>query len=280
MRHSCSACVVVLSALLASGCAIEAEEPIDDAALSLATHNALTANALTANALFPGALSAAALSTAPLAFDGLTEGARAALQDPGPGGDLSRKLLKYAAGCALDAEQSFDFSWTDALGVVHDESYPGSLGIEPSWAKAPLGPVGQRMISACLGARINYYGIQVAISARSATAPLDVLGDDELAAYPHIEGAFWGNLFAPKPYLNACYDAADVANSRAHLRDCAAGHPNADGTVSSCGMIKRVGECKAVCPAADGEGRYWRSCFDGPDARGPATDYVVTIALP
>jgi hypothetical protein len=272
---------VVLSALLASGCALEAaEEPISEADLSLATANALTANALTANALFPGALTAGALSASPLDFAKLSDDARAALQDPGPGGELSRKLLKYAAGCALGAEQSFDFWWTDSLGVVHDERYPGSLGIEPSWAKTPLGAVGQRMISACLGARINYYGIQVAISARSATAPLDVLGSDEVAAFPHIEGAFWGNLFSATPYLNACYVGANVANSHAHLRDCAAGHVNADGTVSSCGMIQRVGECKTVCPVADGEGRYWHSCFDGPGATGPATDFVVTIALP
>lgn len=284
MRQSCSSRVVVLSALLASGCALPwaapGEESIDEIAISLATNNALTANALTANALFPGALAASTLTANPLTIDGLTDAARAAIQDPSPGGDLSRKLLKYTVGCAFGAKQSFTFSWTDSLGMAHDESYPGSLGIEPSWAGAPLGPVGQRMVSACLASRINYYGIPVAISARSVTAPLDELGSEELAAYPHIEGAFWGNVFTSTPYLNACYDSANVANSRAHLRDCAAGHPNANGTVSSCGMIRLVGDCKAVCPAIDGEGRYWQSCFDGPDASGAATDYVITIALP
>lgn len=281
MRPSCPSLIALLSAVLASGCALPAgEEPIDDTALALSTSNALTANALTANALFPGALAASDLASRPLDAGAMTAEARAAIQDPGTAGDVSRKLLRYAVGCAFGASQVFVFTWTDAQGTAHVERYPGALGIEPAWAGAPLGPVGQRMISACLASRTNYYGTMVGISARSATHPLSTIDDDELAAYPHLEGAFWGNVFTTTPFLNACFDAANVASSRAHLRECAAGHANPDGTVSGCGIIRLAGDCAAVCAPVDGAGRYYPSCLDGPRASGPATSHVITIALP
>lgn len=275
-----SALIAFVTSAFVSGCALDASEHISEADGALSTSNALTANALTVNALFPTALAPNALADSALRLDDMTEGARAAIQDPSPAGDLSRKLLRYSVGCALDASQAFVFSWTDGQGVTHDERYPGALGVQTSWAAAPLSPAGQRIVSACLAARTNYYGIMVPISARSPVEPLRTIDDDELAAFPHVEGAFWGNVFAETPFLNACFDAANVASSRAHLRECAAGHANGDGTVSPCGIIRLTGDCAAVCAPIDPAGGYYGSCLDGPNASGPATPHVITIALP
>jgi hypothetical protein len=269
--------------LLVIGCTIEAppDERLAATEEALATTNALTANALTANALYPNALTASALLAGALAPDALTPEALAAIQDPGPGGTLSRLLLKYTVGCALDPSGAFAFSWTDGDGLTHHESYPGMLGIAPAWATGPLDLVGQRMVSACIAARVNYYGTQVILSVRSSTDPLKVAaGSPELTDYPAIEGAFWGNLFTSTPWLNACYDAADVANSRQYKRECATGHLNTDGSTSPCGMIKLLGDCQSYCPKINGAGQYYQSCTDQPGVSTTTTGYVITTALP
>ena len=59
----------------------------------------------------------------------------------------------------------------------------------------------------------------------------------ELVDYPDVEGAFWGNLFAAQPYINACYNSATVDNSRAYQRDCAAGHLISGSQIVECGVI-------------------------------------------
>jgi hypothetical protein len=268
-----------------AGCAVEALPAVDPdgtavAEEELSTDNALSANALNANALYANALSANALNANALNANALSSASLAAIQDPGSAGALSRQLLKYTVSCALGSSQSFTFSWTDSGNVVHTENYPGSLGIEPSWATQPLGDAGKQMVSACLISRVNYYGVQVIISARSMTSPLTTVGSSELQAYQHIEGAFWGNLFSPTPYAFSCYNESNVSISRGGMRDCATGHVNTDGTVSSCGIINRVGGCQSVCPKIDGAGQYYQSCVAQPGVSDTSTGYVITTALP
>ena len=246
-----------------AGCAVEALPAVDpeDTAVvedELSTDNALNANALNANALYANALNANALNANALNANALSPDALAAIRDPGSAGALSRQLLKYTVSCALGSSQSFTFSWTDSGNVVHNETYPGWLGIEPTWATQPLGDSGKQMVSACLISRVNYYGVQVIISARSVNSPLKTLvGSSELQTYQHIEGAFWGNLFAPTPYAFSCYNESNVSISRGSKRDCATGHANTDGTVSSCGIVASVGGCKSVCPKINGTGQYF-----------------------
>jgi hypothetical protein len=190
-------------------------------------------------------------------------------------------FVKYAVGCALTPGESFAFSWTDTTGTVHAETYWGLLGLAPSWASGPLDAEGQRFVSACMAARTNYYGVPVEISVR---ADIDVLEQNtsaaELGAYSHIEGAFWGNLFAPAPYLRACYRAENVAHSRSMMRDCAAGHVNADGTIAQCGLLHSVGSCTTVCKKILKAGGYYTHC--DAEAGGDdddAGDFFITVGL-
>ena len=73
-------------------------------------------------------------------------------------------------------------------------------------------------------------------------------------------------------------DPVDVVVRYPYLH--ATHHVNADGTISGCGIVRMAGDCAAVCPQFDAAGGHYRACFDGPDASGPATDQVITIALP
>jgi hypothetical protein len=286
MRRLLGTSGLLAGAAFLAGCVVEAlpaVDPEDTAAAvdELSADNALNANALNANALYANALNANALNANALNANALSSGALAAIRDPGPAGALSRQLLKYTVSCALSSSQSFTFSWTDSGNVVHNENYPGWLGIQPTWATQPLGSSGKQMVSACLISRVNYYGVQVIISARSMNSPLKTLaGSSELQMYPHIEGAFWGNLFSATPYAYSCYNESNASISRGSKRDCATGHANTDGTVSSCGIINRVGRCQSVCPKINEAGQYYESCVAQPGVCGSSTTYVITTALP
>jgi hypothetical protein len=263
------------------GCGAEAgpeeEELTGEAVSGLLEDNALSMNAISLNAISLNAISLNALNASVL-----NPGDLAAIQDPGPKGTLARQFVRYAVGCAFTSSQSFSFSWMDGQGTVHNEVYPGQLGVAPSWATGALDTAGQRIVSACVIARVNYYEVPVVISVRSLIEPLKTLtGSSELANYPNVEGAFWGNLFACQPYANACYNSATVNNSRAWQRDCAVGHLTGNGSdVVQCGMIKIAGPCSNVCQALNGAGQYYPSCIEKPGQGSTTTKAVVTIGLP
>ena len=263
------------AALLASfvaltGCAAQVgDEPIGVAEQDALSYNALSYNALSYNALSYNALSYNALSYNALSYNSLT-----ALQDPSPTGDLARQLLSYTVGCALDPSQSLTFSYTDTTGTLQTVTDDGQLGLDSSWATQPLTDVGtQQDISACLAARTNYFGITVHISVRGEQ---DVLQGStspaELAAYPYVEGAFWGNLFAPTPSLYSCYDRANAAHSDADMRVCATGYTEPNGQVVPCGMITLTGSCWEQCDWFDQEGQLYRDC-------GDSRSHSITIGL-
>jgi hypothetical protein len=224
--------------------------------------NALSTNALSTNALSTNALSTNALSTNALSTNALSTNALAAIQDPSATGTLSRQLLEYTAGCALNPSQSISYSWTDSGGITHEVTDYGQLGLAPQWADGPLTHrISQELVSACLAARTNYFGVTVHISVRG-TAPVleDNTSAAELAAYPYVEGAFWGNLFSATPALYSCYDPANVANSRADERDCATGYPSGRGQVLPCGMITLTGSCNDQCDWFDAENQVYVGC--------------------
>jgi len=272
--------LVGLSSMLGCTAELPSEDATADAEGAFITDNALTDNALTDNALTDNALTDNALTDNALTDNALTDNALAAIQDPGAQGDLNRELLKYIVACAFKPQQSFDFSWTDEGNVVHNEHYVGQLGIAPQWATGSLGVEGQHMVTSCLAAKTNFYGVHVTISVRSSEKPLRLQpGSSELTAYSKVEGAFWGNLWAPQPYINACYNSANVNNSRAHKRDCAAGHLEQNGSVSECGIIDILGSCSSVCKSYNSQRGYYEDCRLKPGSN-KRTDLVITTALP
>jgi hypothetical protein len=263
MRRRIAACCLPVVVLVLPACA--EPDPHSTGPCSLAP-NSLAPNSLAPNALSADSLDKAALDT---------------LKSSSPDGEHLRDLVKYAVSCALDETQSFSFSFSDATGT-HEETYRGRLGIAPSWATEPLSDeTQQRLVSACLAARTNWYGKSVTISLRSSEKPLPAeTGAMERAAYSNIEGAFWGNLFAASPYLYACYAGSGPDLARAELRDCAAGHVDESGATVPCGMIQLAGPCSAVCDGFDAADGYYPSCEDHPDqANSPSTEAVITTGL-
>jgi hypothetical protein len=284
LRRAALLSFFMLSTFSVTGCAVEAvdDEAVDTAASAATIDNALYPNALYPNALYPNALYPNALYPNALYPNALDPSSLASLQDPGEAGTLSRQFIQYAVSCAFTPSQSFSFSWTDSSGVEHEVTDPGGVGLAPGWATGPLNITGQHLVSACLAARTNWFGETVIISMRSGVPPLDTMTPrSELEAYPDVEGAFWGNLFATTPELYTCYDPANVANDRANLRDCAIGYAEANGDVEPCGPITLTGPCDWSCGKLDAAGQYYPWCDAGrPGSAAVLADYVITTALP
>src|ERR1043165_3688240 len=132
------------------------------------------------NALAPSMLAYTALTTAQL--DSTGAGAVG-------GNAASRKVLNYAAGCALDATQTVNFT----VGGVNFTLY-GAMGMVPAWTSRAITTDEAAWISACVFARVNLTSASITISARGSLANLGSTSD-ELANYRIEEGAFWGNAF-------------------------------------------------------------------------------------
>jgi hypothetical protein len=265
----------------ASGCLTavdddEAVDMVDGLESALEGPNALTPNALTPNALTPNALTPNALTPNALTPNSLSASALAAIKSPTQEGALSRQLLKYTVGCALDPVQSFTFSWTDSKGKSQTETYFGILGLAPSWSNKPLAGSDQAWVSACLASRVNWYGVSVTISSRGGHQGLNKSGSSELMTYGMAEGAFWGNLFSSTPYVFACHYSPNIDYSRSQSRDCAAGHLQPNGSVAECGIVDIVGACEALCQPLTNSGKYYPSCT-GPD--GVSSAAVMTTFL-
>ncbi|WP_437521779.1 hypothetical protein WME79_29790 [Sorangium sp. So ce726] len=262
----------------------QAEELVGEAEGELIAENGQLPNALSLNALSLNALSLNALSLNALSLNSLSTSAKSAIQNPGETGALSRDLLRYVVSCSLRTDQTFSFSWTDSSGVIHPEVYRGDLGYAHWWASNGISndTYVQNQISACLAARVNWYGISVRISLRNNELASTTA---ERAEFPVREGAFWGNLFSTTPYVGACYDSVGYVRARQVKRDCAAGHVETNPTTGEvtwqpCGAMVIWGSCNQLCNGIDTNAGYFRGCvtnyFVNPYAR---TDQVVTTFL-
>jgi hypothetical protein len=163
----------------------------------------------------------------------------------GEGGETAQhymvELLNYTVSCALRSDQSVTLQVSGQPVVLN-----GSLGLTPNWARQRIAAGDQETVSACLAARLNFFGVHVEISIRGNA--LDQPSAEEVADYSMQEGAFWGNIFKDdEPELFACTNKANLANSYETLRFCSNGFPVADGSTISCGPLRNVGSCDNWC---------------------------------
>jgi hypothetical protein len=195
--------------------------------------NRLATNRLATNRLATNGLSSAATDLTAMASD---EG--------------GRELLTYMVSCALPAGASIDV--TTGSGVY---TFQGLLGLAPSWLNAPLSVTDRRWVSACLLARVNYYGVSVHLSMRGKTPAL-ATSYNEIAAYPLYEGAFWGDLFGDgEQRKTACmsrFKSRDPQIADLPLRQCAV--PTGTG-LTWCDFTA-AGTCEDICSPSTGTSAY------------------------
>lgn len=173
-------------------------------------------------------------------------------------GEASRKRLRYLASCALDAR-------TVLVGRANGETYrfAGDMGLAPGWADGAITPAERRLVSACILARTNLFGVPVRISMRSTAGPESlVAAGDEARTHSEHEGGYFGDLFSAAPSAYVCVEpqhAARRAREEAMQRVCThpSGQTSPDGLpLSRCGFVIIEG-----CGDGDGitvGGRRWK----------------------
>jgi hypothetical protein len=160
-----------------------------------------------------------------------------------------RELLRYVAQCAL---VEGDILVAEYQGTTFE--FPGLLGLTPAWESQPLTAGGQRMLSACLLAHVNAFGVSVPISLRASQVLPTTPGERQ--QYSVYEGTFFGQVFdgdAIKTYScqgSAATAALEHSDDRA-MRVCT-------DAASQC-AIESVGRCRDVCEQRR-EDEGWVNC--------------------
>lgn len=163
-----------------------------------------------------------------------------------------REILKYLIDCALPNHITVSAEHNNEPFVFH-----GGAGLAPDWLDRSLNTSEQRWVSACMLARVNYYGEKVKISMRGKAQNNEVLPDilqtteEEVKAFPLFEGGFYGNLFLEMPEAYACIaknNFENLAKTKAAKRVCSHASENlsaAGDTLTWCGFI-HTGECNSL----------------------------------
>jgi hypothetical protein len=254
-----SSFLFVLMGLSLVGCAgvdLDDGEEVGTAAQASETANSLTANSLTANSLTANSLTANSLTANSLTASSLTANSLTAnaLTDPG-----ARDVLKYIVGCALPASAHLDLT---IQGTVY--SYDGQLGLAPGWANGSCDASCVGAVSSCVLSRLNYLGVMVPISDRGAKLPTTPA---ELAAYPHMDGAYYGNIFSSPQQRYACLP------------------PGATGLTRVCGpslagcVVDAVGSCDDVCDAPSRRDGSYPNCRTAEPGQPGAVTYRQSITV-
>jgi hypothetical protein len=150
-----------------------------------------------------------------------------------------RELLQYVISCALREDQATPFGQADA-----SRSFQGSLGLAPDWTRRAPTLSEKQLVSACLLARTNYFGVPVQLSLRSEHSDIPGLQSTptEKQKFSRHEATFFGNILDEPPQAFVC--AGDTNSDRSEWleglrRVCSIHHK--DG-LTPCGFTF-VGAC-------------------------------------
>jgi hypothetical protein len=214
----------------------------------------LGTNGLGTNGLGTNGLGTNGLGTNGLSLSGLNSADFTSWfnQDPA----LAAIVMKYIVACAVETGASR--TWTNPVTNT-EYIWNGNLGLTPDWANgAPATEVEQQVITACLAAHTNKFGLAVPISIQgmSATgAPIPVT-PQEFLTFTEKEACFFGNLFQGEGIFAGNDALWSVTTSS--VRAC--GIENASsGNVNKCPPIQHVRRCSDIC-APDILGNYFQSC--------------------
>lgn len=226
----------------------------DGGALTLAVQsNGVTTNGISQNGISQNGISQNGLTTA-----GLSTTAFTAWFNLAPA--LADVLMRYTYRCAAPAGTTV--TWRNpSTGVRY--SWAGGLGLAPGWtAGSPATLAEQQVVSACLIALTNKYGVSITLAVEGRTAAGIQLATtaDELKTFSVREGCFFGNLFGGGG-LFAGIDHAVWPNTQSSARACAFDNTR-EGMATQCPPIVFVGACADFC-TPDASKTFYESCTYG-----------------
>lgn len=221
----------------------------------LTTANGLTVNGLTVNGLTVNGLTVNGLTVNGLTVNGLSSSEFAswfALDVA-----AHSMLMNYIVQCAVPAGGSRTYR-APGTGTVY--TWQGSLGLAPGWASGRHFTVAeQQLVSACLAAHVNKYGMHVALSVLGLNARHQPIAysQEELQSFPRREACFFGNLFNGEGVF-AGVDRDFLDSSESSPRAC--GLTTQTGAAeSACSPMQHVQNCETLC-TLDPSGLFYTQC--------------------
>ncbi len=241
--------LMLLSLLSACGPAEElpAPSPLQARSQGLAVTNGLAFNGLAFNGLAFNGLTLNGLNT--------TDFHNWFQEQP----DLRSSLMSYLVQCAVPSGQTRTYTQPQT-GVTY--TWTGNLGLAPDWAKGkPATVKEQQVVSACLAAHANKYGIRIPISvlgktARAVTIPYT---SSELTTFSEREGCFFGNLFNSGEALYAVSDGPLLESEESTARGCALSNEKHDDTQVCPPLVRLDTSCDKIC-IPDASKTFYTSC--------------------
>jgi len=217
----------------------------------------LAGNGLVTNGLVTNGLVTNGLVTNGLVTNGLNSSSFSDWFNANPA-TLSDMVMTYLVRCAVPNGQSR--TWTNPQsGVTY--TWWGQLGLTPSWASGnPANLTEQQLITGCLAAHVNKYGMHVVISLRgeSATGQNIPVSASEASTYDVQEGCFFGNLFNGEGvYVGSAIAPFDPATSS--VRTCALA-PQTVNSSDECSPMVYIGSCANHCTLSV-DGKTFQTCY-------------------
>jgi len=241
----------LLALALFAGCVDNA-----DLQTSSSDEDLLSTNGMSMNGLSLNGMSLNGLSLNGLSLNGLST---SAFQSWFHQDATTRAMtMSYLVKCAKAVTDSL--TWTDPTTST-TYTWPGELGLAPGWSGgAAMTVAEQQVISACLAAHANKYGVHVpiAVEGRGATGVEIVKATNELASYPIREAAWFGNLVSGDGVF-VCLDHTPWLPQFSSPRACAIDLAPKGQTSPVCAPIVFTGPCASIC-TADLTGTYYTSC--------------------
>lgn len=194
MRNEILAGMLVMS--VACSADIGGGSDVDLVDINVMTYNAMTYNAMTYNALSANATANKVMAEVPLSsesYNGGVEELKNQLSDPT---GRTQEFFHYLVTCALEPGQRVEYK-DEIHGGTFDATYDGQLGLCPDWHTDKPTDQCREVVSSCLLARQNAFGVSVALSMRGHAGSGDWLRteEDEIKQFPWREGAFFGDVF-------------------------------------------------------------------------------------
>lgn len=173
--------------------------------------------------------------------------------------DRAPSFMKYAVRCAVPQGQTRTYT---SPGTNTTYTWSGGLGLAPSWASGSQATlVEQQVVSACLAAHTNKFGVHVTLAmlGTNAQGVALTLTDADRATFSEPEACFFGNVFTTAGTLYAANDRKTLKLAESTVRACGLSSRNVS---TDCQPINHVGSCSSFC-TKDSTGAYYTSCTYG-----------------
>ncbi|ATB35785.1 hypothetical protein CYFUS_001199 [Cystobacter fuscus] len=169
---------------------------------------------------------------------------------------LRAEVMRYLVECAVPAGSTRTYT-APSTGTTY--VWTGVLGLAPSWSSGLAATTAElQVVSACLAAHANKYGLHVTVSLRGLDGANNVIAttSQELTSHTLREACFFGNLFDGSTGVFGGNDGLSLAAQQSSPRLC--GLPGASSS-SQCSPMVYVGSCSQYC-TLDSSQSYYTSC--------------------